>query len=141
MGGRMTTRVFLTGATGNWGRCILREFTDRADRFRVVALVLPRERDHPVLAEFADMANLEVVYGDLTDYPTVEACVSRADYVLHVAAVVSPFAVDHPDLAREVNIGSARNIVDAVLAQPDPASVRVVMVGSVAQTGDRNPPR
>ncbi|NUS59033.1 MAG: NAD(P)H-binding protein [Streptomycetaceae bacterium] len=136
----MTTRVFLTGATGNWGRCILREFADRGDRFRVLALVLPGERDHPVLAEFAGMPNLEVVYGDLTDYPTVEACVSRADYVLHVAAVVSPFADDHPDLAREVNIGSARNIVDAVRAQPDPAAVRVVMVGSVAQTGDRNPP-
>ncbi|MGR7000551.1 hypothetical protein ACU686_25050 [Yinghuangia aomiensis] len=55
----------------------------------MVSLVLPHERDHPVLAEFAGMPNLDVVYGDLTDYPTVEACVARVDYVLHVAAVVS----------------------------------------------------
>src|SRR5688572_23481024 len=110
----MRKRVLLTGATGNWGRCILREFADRADRFHVVALVLPGESEHPALAEFADMANLDVVYGDLTDYDVVESCVSGADYVLHVAAVVSPFADDHPELAHKVNVGSARNIVKAV---------------------------
>jgi nucleoside-diphosphate-sugar epimerase len=134
------TRVFLTGATGNWGRHILREFAGRGDRFQVVALALPAERDHPVLAEFAGMANLEVVHGDLTDYPTVESCVRGADYVLHVGAVVSPYADDHPDLAHKVNVGSARNIINAVRAQPDPAATAVIMVGSVAETGDRNPP-
>jgi len=137
----MKKRVFLTGATGNWGRCILREFSDRSDRFEVTALVLPGERGHPVLAEFADMGNLRVVYGDLTDYPTVEACVDGADYVLHVAAIVSPAADDHPEAAHKVNTGSARNIIDAVRARADPSAVHVVMVGSVAETGDRNPPR
>jgi nucleoside-diphosphate-sugar epimerase len=133
-------RVLLTGATGSWGRHILREFAGRGDRFWVVALVLPSERDHPVLAEFAGMPHLEVVHGDLTDYATVEACVRGADYVLHVGAVVSPYADDHPDLAHKVNVGSARNIVNAVRAQTDPAATAVVMVGSVAETGDRNPP-
>src|SRR5581483_3216982 len=86
------------------------------------------------------MPNLEVVHGDLTDYATVEACVRGADYVLHVGAVVSPYADDHPALAHKVNVGSARNIINAVRAQPDPAATAVVMVGSVAETGDRNPP-
>jgi NAD(P)-dependent dehydrogenase (short-subunit alcohol dehydrogenase family) len=34
-------RVFLTGAAGNWGRAILREFAERADEHQVIALVLP----------------------------------------------------------------------------------------------------
>ncbi|BAL88168.1 putative NAD-dependent epimerase/dehydratase [Actinoplanes missouriensis 431] len=131
-------RVLLTGATGNWGRRILAEFAARADRFRVVALVLPGDR--AAAAELAGMPNLEVVHGDLTDYPTVERCVRGADYVLHVGAVVSPYADDHPELAHQVNVGSARNIIDAVRAQPDPGATAVVMVGSVAETGDRNPP-
>ena len=65
---------------------------------------------------------------------------AAADVVLHVGAVVSPFADDHPELAHRVNVGSMRNIVDAVRALPDPSAVAVVGIGSVAQTGDRNPP-
>jgi nucleoside-diphosphate-sugar epimerase len=139
-GGTGKKRVFLTGATGNWGRFILREFAERADRFEVVALVLPSARDRAAIAEFVGMSNLQIVHGDLTDYPTVESCVRGVDYVLHVGAVVSPLADDHPDLTHRVNVGGARNIIDAVQARPDPANVGVVMVGSVAETGDRNPP-
>ncbi|MBL7498838.1 NAD(P)H-binding protein [Frankia sp. CNm7] len=133
-------RVFLTGATGNWGRCVLREFAARADRFDVVALVLPTRRDRAAIGEFSGMPNLRVVWGDLTDYSVVEACVRGSDHVLHVGAVVSPQADDHPALARRVNVDSARNIIRAVRAQADPAAIGVVMIGSVAQTGDRNPP-
>ncbi|WP_279308501.1 NAD-dependent epimerase/dehydratase family protein [Rathayibacter rubneri] len=133
-------RVFLTGATGNWGRRVLDEFRERQDRFVVVALVLPSEKDLAVIREYEDMPNLEVVFGDLTEYSTVEACVREADFVLHIGAVVSPFADDHPELAHRVNVGSMRNIIRAVRAQPDPGAIGVVGVGSVAQTGDRNPP-
>ncbi|MBF6079555.1 NAD-dependent epimerase/dehydratase family protein [Nocardia beijingensis] len=134
------TTVLLTGATGNWGRYILREFRARHDRFRVVVLVLPTERDRQALREFHAMDGLEIVEGDLTDYQTVLRCVTGADFVLHVGAVVSPFADDHPELAHRVNVGSAENIVRAVRAQPDPAAIGVVMIGTVAETGDRTPP-
>jgi len=135
------TRVFLTGATGNWGRKALAEFAERADRVDVVALVLPTDKDREVIGRFADMSNLEVVYGDLTDPAAVGRCVRGADYVLHVGAVVSPLADEHPELARTVNIGSMRTIIDAVRAQPDPSAVAVVGIGSVAETGDRRIPR
>ncbi|WP_236792718.1 NAD(P)-dependent oxidoreductase [Amycolatopsis sp. GM8] len=138
MSQRTRKRVFLTGATGNWGRYILREFAGRAGRFDVVALVLPAER--AAIAEFAAMPNLTVHFGDLTDYAAVETCVRGADFVLHLGAVVSPFADDHPELAHRVNVGSMRNIIEAVRAQPDPGAIGVVGVGSIAETGDRNPP-
>ncbi|WP_045876583.1 NAD-dependent epimerase/dehydratase family protein [Pseudofrankia sp. DC12] len=133
-------RVFLTGATGNWGRRVLREFADRADRFDVVALVLPTRRERAAIAAFSDLPNLRVVWGDLTDYDTVEQCVRGSDYVLHVGAIVSPQADDQPELTYRVNVGGARNIIRAARAQPDPGAIGVVMIGSVAQTGDRNPP-
>lgn len=138
--GAKRQRVFLTGAAGNWGRAVLEEFRQRADRFDVVALVLPSGRDVKAIRRFEDMENLEVVFGDLTDYADVERCVRGADFVLHIGAVVSPFADDRPDLAHRVNVGSMRNIVRAVRAQPDPSAIAVVGVGSVAETGDRNPP-
>jgi nucleoside-diphosphate-sugar epimerase len=134
------TRVFLTGATGNWGRRVLDEFRSRDDRFEVIALVLPAPKDLAVIRQYEDMENLEVVFGDLTDYAAVEKCVRGADYVLHIGAVVSPLADEHPELAMRVNTVSIRNIITAVKAQPDPAAISVVGVGSIAETGDRTPP-
>ncbi len=134
------TRIFLTGAAGNWGTRILDLLRDRADQFDVLALVLPTKRDIAAIRRYEDMANLDVVFGDLTDYATVLRCVQGADYVLHVGAAVSPATDDHPGLATRVNVGSIRNIVQAVKAQPDPSSIAVVGIGTVAQTGDRNPP-
>ncbi|MFB7893634.1 NAD-dependent epimerase/dehydratase family protein [Microbacterium sp. NPDC056044] len=133
-------RVFLTGAAGNWGTRILDEFKSRADRFDVVALVLPSARDTAAIRAYEDMANLDVVFGDLIDYAAVERCVRGADYVLHVGAAVSPAVDDNPGLATRVNVGSVRNIIRAVKAQPDPSAIAVVGIGTVAETGDRNPP-
>ena len=137
---RPRIRVFLTGAAGSWGTRILAAFAARADQFDVVALVLPTPRDTTAIRAFEDMPNLTVVFGDLTDYTAVERCVRGADYVLHVGAIVSPFADDHPELAHEVNVGSMKNIIRAVRAQPDPSAIGVVGVGTIAETGDRNPP-
>ncbi|QIG38740.1 SDR family oxidoreductase [Microbacterium sp. 4R-513] len=81
------TRVFLTGAAGNWGRKVLEEFRQRADRFEVIALVLPTGRDREVIRRYEDMENLEVIFDDLTDYQDVERCVRRAYYLLHIGAV------------------------------------------------------
>lgn len=135
-----TKRVFLTGATGIMGRAVLRELVDRADRLEVVALVLPTPHDRQAIAEFQDARNLSLVYGDLTRYADVERCVRGADYVLHTAALVSPAADEQPELTMRVNVDGVRNIIRAVKARDDPDSVGVVMIGSVAETGDRNPP-
>ncbi|MFE4948627.1 NAD-dependent epimerase/dehydratase family protein [Leifsonia sp. NPDC056665] len=133
-------RVFLTGAAGSWGTRILDEFRDRSDRFDVVALVLPNPRDVAAIRRYEDMSNLEVVFGDLTDYAAVERCVRGADYILHVGAAVSPATDDNPGLAMRVNVGSIRNIVRAVKSQPDPSKISVVGIGTIAESGDRNPP-
>ncbi len=133
-------KVLLTGATGNWGRAALREFRER-DAVDVVAFALPTESERAVLAEFADMENLRVEWGDLTRYADVERAIRGVDLVLHVGAVVSPIADDHPRLARRVNVGSMQNIIRAVAGLPNPSSVGVVGIGSVAQTGDRQDPQ
>ncbi|MFE1396994.1 NAD-dependent epimerase/dehydratase family protein [Nocardiopsis dassonvillei] len=132
-------RVLLTGATGNWGRAALRAFRERPD-LHVAAFALDTPTDRAMLGEFSDMENIRTVWGDLTRYADVERAIDGADVVLHVGAVVSPTADEHPRLAHRVNIGGMQNIIRAVKALPDPGSVAVVGVGSVAETGDRNPP-
>lgn len=131
--------VLLTGATGNWGRATLREFRGHPE-YLVLAFARPTDADREVLQEFADMENLEVVWGDLSNYVDVLRAVGRADVVLHVGAIVSPLADIHPQLAWRVNIGSMQNLIRAVKAQPDPSAISVVGIGSVAETGDRQAP-
>ena len=63
--GQCSRRVLLTGATGNWGCATLRAFRDRPE-YRVVAFAKDTPSDRAVLDEFADMSNLEIVWGDLT---------------------------------------------------------------------------
>lgn len=104
------TRVLLTGATGNWGRAALREFRERSDRMRVVAFALDAEQDRAVLDEFSGMENLEVFWGDLLNPAEVQRAIGDAELILHVGAVVSSFADQHPELAQRVNIGSMQNM-------------------------------
>jgi nucleoside-diphosphate-sugar epimerase len=132
--------VFISGASGNMGREGLRQLLERRDRFRVVALVLPTTRDRRILSAYRGDPDLTVVWGDLTNYEDVLQGVTGADYVLHVGGMVSPQADRDPEWTERVNIGGIGNIVRAIQAQPDSNQVKLVYIGSVAQTGDRNPP-
>jgi nucleoside-diphosphate-sugar epimerase len=105
--------IFLTGASGNMGGATLRELLQRSDRFRVKALVLPNHRNAPAmnLKRHADHPDLEIVWGDLTNYDDVLRGVAGADQVLHIGGLVSPAADRVPGLTMKVNVGAARNIM------------------------------
>lgn len=132
--------VFLTGATGNMGREAIKRLHARGD-VRVRALVRPEEKDHPVVRKIIAQDLATIVWGDLTHYASIEEGVRGADVVLHVGGLVSPLADNLPrDVVTRVNVGGARNIVDAIIATGGAERVRLVYIGTVAQTGSRNAP-
>lgn len=132
--------IFLTGGTGNMGSATLAELLGRSDRFRVRALVRPEEKDHPVVKRHTGAAGLEWVWGDLTRYEDVRAGVTGADQVLHIGGLVSPMADHVPELTMQVNVGGARNIVQAINVAGQADTTSLVYIGTVAQTGHRNAP-
>lgn len=136
----MKKTVFLTGATGSMGGATLRELVDRRDRFDIVLLVQDSKSARRALGRYTDEPGIRVVWGDLRDYAAVLDCVTGADIVLHAAALISPAADRDPVLTDQINVGSVRNILQAIKAQPDPDGVRLVTIGSVAMTGSRLPP-
>ena len=89
---------------------------------------------------FLQEKQCKIVWGDLGNYDDVLACVTGADYVLHVGGMVSPAADYYPKKTIKTNTTAMRNIVDAVKAQPNPDDIHIVYIGTVAETGDRNPP-
>lgn len=137
----MKSTVFLTGATGNMGWAGFQELYSRRERFNIRILVRDSKKNRRKLARYLSDPAVTVVWGDLTRYEDVLAGVTGSDYVLHVGGMVSPAADYFPQKTLHVNVTSAENVVKAVLAQPNKDEMKVVYIGSVAQYGDRNPPK
>ena len=134
----MKKRIFLTGATGTMGWAGLHELLKFPDLYDVAVLARPSRKNQRKLAPLAD--KIRVVWGDLVNYEDVLQGVAGADYVLHVGGMVSPKADYFPEETLRVNVKAAENVVNAVLVQPNCDNIKVVYIGSVAETSDRNEP-
>lgn len=133
--------VLLTGATGNMGREAVKRIAARSDELALKVLVRREEAEHPVVRDILARNLATIAWGDLTDYASIEAAVKGTDVVLHVGGLVSPLADNlPPEVVTKVNVGGARNIVRAIHAVGDPATTRLVYIGTIAQTGSRNAP-
>lgn len=130
--------VFLTGATGTMGGAGLQELLRYPNQYKVRVLARPSQKNKAKLAAYANQ--IEIVWGDLTKYEDVLKGVTGSDVVLHVGGMVSPQADYRPTQTRKTNLTAAKNIRDAVLAQPIDKQPKVVYIGSVAQMGDRREP-
>lgn len=134
-------RVFLTGATGGMGFVGMNELLkDAPDTIELVVLARPSDKNKKLLAPYAGREGLTVVWGDLCNYNDVFRCVEGADIVLHVGAFVSPEADYHPKRAMQINYGSTMNILTAIYEQGRQDDIKLVYIGTVAETGDRMPP-
>ena len=138
----MKKTVFLTGATGNMGFAGFKELYERKHMYNIVLLVFQGESKENLkkLEPYAEEPAVKIVYGDLVNYNDVLRCVEGCDIVLHIGGMVSPAADYFPKKTMEVNIKAMENIVRAVKAQKNADSIKVVYIGTVAQTGDRNIP-
>ncbi|GGE31592.1 epimerase [Pullulanibacillus camelliae] len=133
-------KVFLTGATGGMGFNGLNELLKDTDKQDIVILVQDTERDRKKLDGYENRKGLTIHWGDLTNYDDVYSCVKDADIILHVAALVSPAADYHPELAMKVNYGGMKNLIRAIREQNRMDTVKLVSIGTIAETGDRMPP-
>ena len=135
----MIKTVFLTGATGNMGWAGFLELHSRR-KYNIRILVRDSKKNRKKLGKYLHDSSVTVIWGDLTCFEDVCKGVAGSDYVLHVGGMVSPSADYYPEKTLKVNVEAAENVVNAVLAQPNAADIKVVYIGSVAQYGDKNPP-
>lgn len=133
----MKKTVFLTGAPGNMGLEGLKQLISD-HRHNIVVLSQPIGSNRRIMKEYEGTPELKIVWGDLLNYGDVLACVQNADIVLHCAAFVSPAADYHPELAMKINYRSTVNIINAI--KETKRDVKLVYIGTIAETGDRMPP-
>ena len=132
--------VLLTGSSGTMGLAGFKEHYAKRDKYNIVLLNRGSDKNKKLFEVYANDPCVKLVWGDLTNYDDVLEAVTGADYVLHVGGMVSPAADYYPLKTLKTNVSAAENIVRAIKAQPDPDKVKVVYIGTVAETGDRNPP-
>ena len=132
--------VFMTGGTGVMGFETLKEFSRRLDRFEIRLLARPSRKNRRKLAPYLEHPEISVTWGDLQNYEDVAKAMGNADVVLHIGGLVSPVADHYPEKTLNVNIKAARHIVDAIKGRPDKDEVRLIYIGSVAQTSHRHEP-
>lgn len=66
------------------------------------------------LKEFEDLANVEVIDGDICDYVTCESATKNIDFVLHQAALGSvPRSIDNPIASNAANVSGFLNMINA----------------------------
>lgn len=135
----MSKTVFITGATGVMGRATLERVLERDD-CRVVLLVRDSKVNRRKLREYLGRQNVEVIWGDLLDPSAVAKGVAEADIVLHMGGLVSPMADRYPEKTMKVNVGGTANIVESIRESGRSDAIKLVYIGSVAQTSDRMPP-
>ncbi len=132
--------LLLTGATGSMGTEAMKQILSRTDHFRLRVLVRPSAKNTARMKDHLSNPDLEIVWGDMTSWNDVLRAVTGADYVLHVGAFISPQADKFPKESILVNYGSTCKIIDAIKAQPNADEMKLIYIGTVAETGDRMPP-
>ncbi|PKO07106.1 MAG: epimerase [Chloroflexi bacterium HGW-Chloroflexi-3] len=148
-------RVVLLGASGTMGFAAFQELWKKRDKYEIVLLLLPANREKLLFRPYEIHSNiksipgrgrgqgngLEIIWGDATQYGDVLAVLENADWVLNAMAYISPMADYYPNNAKAVNVDAIKNVIKAIQAQPGGREhIRYIHTGTVAETGDRQPP-
>ena len=101
-------RVLVTGGAGRLGLKVCKALLRDEFQVRVFELDTPKNRKRVKKLR----GKAEVIWGDITQSDSVRQALEGADAVIHMAGILPPVTDQNPKLARRVNIGGTRILVD-----------------------------
>jgi len=105
-------KVLVTGAAGFIGSHLCEALLKKG--YKVNALVRYNSRQNKGWLENFSNKNLEVIYGDITDFDSVLSAITDCDYVFNLAASISvPYSFKNPQTFIDTNILGALNVFRA----------------------------
>lgn len=137
-------KVLLTGTFGNIGTSTLEELVRQS--YTVRCFDLKTKATEKVARKFRRQA--EVMWGDLRRPQDIATAVDDQDVVVHLAFIIPKMSAtgvgseEHPNWAREINVGGTRNLLDAMKALPRPPKIIFASSYHVyGRTQNQPPPR
>ncbi len=129
------TKVLLTGTSGAMGSEAIKSIVASgiADKIRVLLRDKPSNRR---LAKKFRKQDIEVIFGDLANYEDCLKSVKDMDYVLHMAAIISPIADHNKQNTHNSNFVGTKNLVDSIIELGQ--HTKFVHTSTVAVYGGRN---
>ncbi len=121
--------VLVTGGAGRLGINVCKTFLNNG--FQVRIFDLDSERNRRSVTELGGKA--EILWGDITRPDTVRKALEGVDAVVHMAGILPPVAYERPELARRVNVGGTKIIVDLIREMG--GRIPLVFTSSVAVFG------
>lgn len=135
--------VLLTGASGSMGFEAFKILWNKREKYALRLLLRPSKKNRKKFRKYEKQAlqegGLKIVWGDVLNREDVNTACRGIDWCLHPLALISPGADRNPEMAHKVNARGTRYIVEAIEAQ-DPAQIKLVYIGSIAEYGDLLPP-
>ncbi|GCE45868.1 nucleoside-diphosphate-sugar epimerase [Thermosporothrix hazakensis] len=131
-------KILLTGAFGNVGFHTLQELLKRGHTVR--CFDLRNQATEKKARQIQGKA--EIVWGNLTNTPSVEAAVAGQELIIHFGAIIPPAVDENKQLAYDVNVNGTRRIIEA--AQKQPIKPRIFFSSTLdvfGHTQDKEPPR
>jgi len=122
------SKVLVTGATGHLGSNLVRELLERGEKVRVLLRKTSTNRE-------VEGLEVERVYGDLADEPSLQQAVKGCDRVYHLAAFVSIRSGDRPQLF-DINVLGTRRLMRACREEGVKRVVHCSSFGAVGTNPD-----
>jgi UDP-glucose 4-epimerase len=130
--------ILITGAFGNVGSSTITNLLGR--NHRITCFDVKNENNLKKSATFAD--KIFTKWGDLRNLEQVAEAIKRQDAVIHLAFIIPPLSEAKPELAREINVGGTKNLINALLEFNK--DVKIIFASSVSVYGTHKgmePPR
>ncbi len=127
--------VLVTGAFGNIGESTLIALSETHHSIR--CLDLRTDFNEKKAAQLSENINLDVLWGDITDIVSVKNAVQGVGCIIHLAAIIPPPSEKNPELAKSVNVGGTRNVIES--ASEMEYTPKLIFASSVSTHGPRGP--
>ncbi|GHO48398.1 NAD-dependent epimerase/dehydratase family protein [Ktedonospora formicarum] len=131
-------RILVTGAFGNVGFSTVQALIEQGQTVRCFDLKSKKAEKKAQQVE----GKVEIIWGDIRDAQVVAEAVKGQDVIIHLAYIIPPAVDENPQLAKEVNVGGTRNIIEAAKEQnPQPKMLFSSSLDVFGPTQDKEPPR
>jgi len=125
-------KILLTGASGTVGSEVLKQLLE-LQQFEITAFDKKTSNSKRILGPFEKQVN--VIYGDIRRAEDIEEVCKYQDVVIHLAAIIPPFADQHRELAYEVNVAGTKNLIGGM--QKYARNAFLIYSSSISVYGDR----